>query len=239
VTSTEAQPFLRADWRISSISTSATLSASCPGPETRTSTVPTKPPTRMDGRRARTAPPTIWRPASAIKTLASGIYTSRRSRPIESSVAPAPVKAPDCAQSAYSRSTSVMRACLARYSTRTNEPQDERAIAPPRQPVLADGRLLRCRRSRGGERQYRSTATPGRLVAALLRSAHRHLLYAIAADARPGEYARAARETPATGDAGPRRPRRLPEPGRRCRWRRSRSRAHAAAGSGFFRAGRG
>ena len=34
-----------------------------------------------------------------------------------------------------------MRACLTRYSTRTHEPRDERAIALPRQPQWPGGRV--------------------------------------------------------------------------------------------------
>src|ERR1035437_3750331 len=125
------------------------------------------------------APPAIWRPTSAIRTLAFGMYTSWRSRPVASIGETNAGATPFSAHSADNRSMSVIRACLTRYSTRTDEPRNERAITLPRLTKTRDGRLLWCRALSGWRAEFRSTATPDRLAAALMRLARRYPLYAI------------------------------------------------------------
>src|ERR1035437_9074430 len=98
------------------------------------------------------APPAIWRPTSAIRTLAFGMYTSWRSRPVASIGEANAGAIPFSAQSADNWSMSVMRACLTRYSTRTDEPRNERAIALPRLTKLETVACWGAGRSRGGER---------------------------------------------------------------------------------------
>src|SRR5665811_1521002 len=156
MTSTDVQPFLRAESSSSSMSKSATLSVSWPSAMTSKSTVPTNPPTRTDGRNPRTAPPASWRPASTSATLAFGRYTSWRIRPIASIGESPPGTTPLSAQSAYSRSTSVIRACLARYSTRPGTSRRGRSHCHDSHVWLT--LLAQCRCSRGGERLSRSNS---------------------------------------------------------------------------------
>ena len=91
--------------------------------------VPTKPPARTEGRRARTAPPTTTRCVSATKMLACGRYTSWRRRSAASSGLASRSTRRSASLKATRRSISVTRAARTRYSTpkvRTSQGGDRR-----------------------------------------------------------------------------------------------------------------